>query len=206
MIFDDPVSSLDHRRVTEVASRIADLASDHQVVVFTHDILFVNHLFSLLEKSDKNMFYWVTDDNGKGTVSPATGYRGNSISELNGRLSSAIDKARKSTGEERDSYVRQGYALIRAWCEVFVEHDVLAEATGRYQPNVSIGALKGIRISKLEQTIETVTSVFNDACRHIDAHYQPLATQGTLPKLSDLESDWEKLRVCRSEYNKNQAL
>ena len=203
VIFDDPVSSLDHRHVREVAGRIADLASYHQVVVFTHDILFVNHLYSLLEKSDKNMFYLVTDNNGKGTVSPATGYRGNSISELNGRLSSAIDIASKSMGEERDSHVRQGYALIRAWCEVFVEHDVLAEATGRYQPNVSIGALKGIRISKLEHTIETVTSVFNDACRHIDAHYQPLTTQGTLPKLSDLESDWEKLRVCRSEYNKS---
>ena len=203
VIFDDPVSSLDHRRVGEVAKRIADLASDHQVVVFTHDILFVNHLLSLLEKSEKHVFYWVTDDNGTGTVTPAAGYRWDSISALNDRLSSAIDKARKSTGEERDSHVRQGYALIRAWCEVFVEHDVLAEVTERYQPNVRIGALKGIKTSKLEQTIATVTSVFNDACRYIDAHSQPLATLGILPKLSDLKSDWGKLRVCRSEYNKN---
>ena len=202
VIFDDPVSSLDHRRVGEVAKRIADLASDHQVVVFTHDILFVNHLLSLLEKSEKHVFYWVTDDNGIGTVTPAAGYRWDSISALNDRLSSAIDKARKSTGEERDSHVRQGYALIRAWCEVFVEHDVLAEVTERYQPNVRIGALKGIKTSKLKQTIATVTSVFNDACRYIDAHSQPLATLGILPKLSDLESNWEKLRVCRSEYNK----
>ena len=202
VIFDDPVSSLDHRRVGEVARRIVDLASDHQVVVFTHDILFVNHLFSLLEKSDNHVFYWVTDDNGKGTVTPATGYRWGSISVLNDRLSSIVDKARKSTGEERDFHVRQGYALIRAWCEVFVERDVLAEVTERYQPNVRIGALKGIQICKLEQTIETVTSIFNDASRHIDAHSQPPATLGILPKLSDLESDWEKLRVCRSEYHK----
>ena len=202
VIFDDPVSSLDHRRIGDVAKRIAHLATDHQVVVFTHHILLVTNLLALFENSENYAFYWVTDDNGKGTVTPATGVRWDSIGALNSRISSAIDKARKSTGEERDIHIREGYSLIRAWCEVFVEHDVLAEVTERYQPNVRIGALKRIRVSKLEQTIETVTSVFDDACRYIDAHSQPLPTHGVNPKLSDLENDWKKLRDCRSEHNK----
>ena len=202
VIFDDPVSSLDHRRIGDVAKRIADLASDHQVVVFTHHILLVTNLLAVFENSEDYAFYWVTDDNGKGTVTPATRVRWDSISALNARVSSAIDKARKSTGEERDTHIREGYGLIRAWCEVFVEHDVLAEVTERYQPNVRIGALKKIKVSKLEQTIETVTSVFDDACRYIDAHSQPLPTHGVNPKLSDLENDWGKLRGCRSEYYK----
>ena len=203
VIFDDPVSSLDHRRIGGVAKRIADLASDHQVVVFTHHILLVTNLLAFFENSELYAFYRVTDDNGKGTVTPATGVRWDSISALNSRVGFAIDKARKSKGEERDTHIREGYSLIRSWCEVFVEHDVLADVTERYQPNVRMGALKRIKVSKLEQTIETVTSIFDEACRYIDAHSQPLPTLGVNPKLSDLENDWATLRNCRSEYYKN---
>ena len=202
VIFDDPVSSLDHRRISDVAKRIADLATDHQVVVFTHHILLVTNLLALFEKPEHYAFYWVTDDNGKGTVTPATGVRWDTITVLNTRVSSAIDKARKSAGEERANHIREGYALIRSWCEVFVEHDVLAQVTERYQPNVRITALNRIKISKLGQTIVTVISVFEGACRYIDAHSQPLPTLAAPPKISDLQGDWDKLRKCRTEYNR----
>ena len=202
VIFDDPVSSLDHRRISDVAKRIADLATDHQVVVFTHHILLATNLLALFEKPEHYAFYWVTDDNGKGTVTPATGVRWDTINVLNTRVSSAIDKARKSAGEERVNHIREGYALIRSWCEVFVEHDVLAQVTERYQPNVRITALNRIKISKLGQTIVTVISVFEDACRYIDAHSQPLPTLAAPPKISDLQGDWDKLRKCRTEYNR----
>ena len=59
VIFDDPVSSLDHRRISDVAKRIADLASDHQVVVFTHHILLVTNLLALFENPEHYAFYWV---------------------------------------------------------------------------------------------------------------------------------------------------
>ena len=170
--------------------------------MFTHHILLVTSLLALFENSEHYAFYWVTDDNGKGTVTPATGVRWDTIPALNTRVSSVIDKARKSAGEERATHIREGYGLIRSWCEVFVEHDVLAQVTERYQPNVRITALSRIKISKLGQTIATVISVFEDACRYIDAHSQPLPTLAVPPKLSDLEGDWDKLRKCRDEYNK----
>lgn len=40
LVFDDPVSSLDHMRREAVANRIVDLAGERQVVVFTHDVAF----------------------------------------------------------------------------------------------------------------------------------------------------------------------
>lgn len=39
-MFDDPVSSLDHMKRESVARRIAALAEERQVVVFTHDVAF----------------------------------------------------------------------------------------------------------------------------------------------------------------------
>lgn len=40
LVFDDPVSSLDHMKRESVARRIAALAEERQVVVFTHDVAF----------------------------------------------------------------------------------------------------------------------------------------------------------------------
>lgn len=44
MVLDDPVSSLDHIRRGNVARRLAQFAKARQVIVFTHDIIFVNEL------------------------------------------------------------------------------------------------------------------------------------------------------------------
>jgi translation initiation factor RLI1 len=44
VILDDPVTSLDHVRRCRVATRLAELAKDRQVVIFTHDVAFVADL------------------------------------------------------------------------------------------------------------------------------------------------------------------
>ena len=202
VIFDDPVSSLDHRRVKEVAQRIAALAADHQVVVFTHDILFTACLLDIFDKSEGCAYYSITDEDGKGTVTPGTGPRWDTISSFRGKINSCVEEAKKTSGESRQNHVRQAYDYIRSWCELFVEQEVLANVTERYQPNVRMASLDRINIAKLSGTIKTVTTVFSDACRYIDAHSQPLATLGVAPTLSQLQDDWRKLQECRSEYRK----
>lgn len=49
IVFDDPVTSLDHVRRDKVAQRLAQLARDRQVVVFTHDVAFVGDLVAAAE-------------------------------------------------------------------------------------------------------------------------------------------------------------
>jgi hypothetical protein len=50
VIFDDPVTSLDHVRRDKVAERLAQLAKDRQVVVFTHDVAFRGDLFAAADR------------------------------------------------------------------------------------------------------------------------------------------------------------
>ena len=83
-----------------------------------------------------------------------------------------------------------------------MEREVLASVTERYQPNVRMTQLGRIKVSILKETIETVTAVFGDACRYIDAHSQPLPTLGVAPKLAQLEKDWKTLKECRAKYIK----
>ena len=200
VIFDDPVSSLDHRRIGEVARRIADLASDHQVVVFTHDIWLVTHILNIFGKSERCKYYQVTDDRGNGTVTLGTGPRWDTISRFRVKINDSISEANKVDGEERQSHIRDAYNYIRSWCELFVEQEVLARVTERYQPNVRMTSLSSINVQKLDETRQIVTSVFEDACRYTEAHSQPLPTLTVAPKLSDLENDWARLQKCRREY------
>lgn len=200
VIFDDPVSSLDHRRIDEVADRVARLAEQTQVIVFTHDVLFAAALIARFEKTKRCRFYQISDEGGKGKVTPASGPRWDSIGELAKKVNVTIETARKEQGDARDALVRTGYGWLRSWCEVFTEMELLKGVTQRYQPNVRMTTLADINIAELPDAIETVTRLFEDACRYIDSHSQPLPSLGVAPTLADLERDWAELKEVRQKY------
>jgi energy-coupling factor transporter ATP-binding protein EcfA2 len=200
VIFDDPVSSLDHRRVREVAQRIALLAANNQVIVFTHDILFATTLLSLFETSKRCTYYQITDEEGKGRITRATGPRWDSLNNLKKNINDTVAAAKTQEGEARAALVRTGYDWIRSWCEVFTELELLQGVTQRYQPNVRMTSLSKIKPGALAQAVNTVTRVFEDACRYIDGHSQPLASLSVSPTLTGLEGHWAELQGCRSTY------
>ncbi|BCO46841.1 AAA family ATPase [Mycobacterium intracellulare] len=200
VVFDDPVSSLDHRRIREVAERIARLADEHQVIVFTHDILLATNLLALFEKSKRCTYFQVTDEVGKGEITHASGPRWDTVKSLTKRINDTIAAAQKESGEARSALVWTGYDWIRSWCEVFTEQDLLQGVTQRYQPNVRMTTLTHIKTQALPAAIETVTRVFDDACRFIDGHSQPLATQYVNPTLNGLEQRWNELQDARRAY------
>ncbi|MFH5230818.1 AAA family ATPase [Antrihabitans spumae] len=200
VIFDDPVSSLDHRRINEVAQRVALLADDNQVIVFTHDIFFATTLLSLFETSKRCVYLQITDEDGKGQVTRASGPRWDSLSNLRGNINKTIEAAKSVEGEARSALVREGYDWIRSWCEVFTETELLQEVSLRYQPNVRMTALAKIKITSLPDAIAVVTRVFEEACRYIAGHSQPLASLGVAPNLPGLQAHWQELQDCRRAY------
>jgi hypothetical protein len=202
IVFDDPVCSLDHRRIHEVAVRVAHLAKTEQVLVFTHDILFATTLLALFESDPSRCTYLqVTDEDGvKGQVAHASGPRWDTIKNLTKRINETLDAAGRETGESRAALIRTGYDWLRSWCEVFVEMELLAGATQRYQPNVRMTVLPQIKADHLASTTATVVRIFEDACRYIDGHSQPLATLSVAPTLDGLTADWKELQECRKAY------
>ncbi len=200
VIFDDPVSSLDHRRINEVARRVAGLAESNQVIVFTHDIFFAITLLSLFETSKRCVYYQVTDDDGKGMVTRASGPRWDSLNSLKTNINKTIEAARAVDGEARAALVRDGYGWLRSWCEVFTETELLKGVSQRYQPNIRMTTLGEIKAGALPAASEVVTRVFEAACRFIAGHSQPLPTLGIAPSLTGLEEHWKELQNARTQY------
>jgi hypothetical protein len=50
VILDDPMSSLDHERRDKAARRIVELARDRQVIVFTHDLMFLGEIVKVSDE------------------------------------------------------------------------------------------------------------------------------------------------------------
>lgn len=200
VVFDDPVTSLDHRRIDEVANRVAKLAESTQIIVFTHDILFAVKLLSLFETSKRCTYYEVSDYPNTGHIAARSGPRWDTINTLKKRIEEAISDAKAAEGEAQDALVSAGYGSLRSWCEVFTETELFQGVTQRYQPNVRMTSLPNIKVGALPAAIATVTDVFDRACRYIDGHSQPLPTRGVSPTPQNLEDDWKLLQACRKEW------
>ncbi|MFL0503544.1 AAA family ATPase [Kocuria rhizophila] len=200
VIFDDPVSSLDHRRINEVAERVTLLAETVQVIVFTHDIFFASTLLALMETTKRCAYFQITDEEGKGRITRATGPRWDSLGNIKKKINETIQAAISEDGDNRAALVRTGYDWIRAWCEVFTETELLQGVTQRYQPNVRMTNLPKIKADALPDAIETVNRIFEEACRYIDGHSQPLPTLGVSPTVSGLQAHWAELTAARTTY------
>jgi DNA repair ATPase RecN len=204
IVFDDPVSSLDHLRLDEVASRVARLVDSRQVIVFTHSILLATQLLDKFEKrKDACVYYTVTDDETKavkGRVDRGSGPRWDSERDIGKRVNELLEAAAKQSGETQIALVERAYGLMRSWCEVFVEQVLFASVTQRYRANVMMGKLTEVKPNRLAAAMTTTTEVFDKACRYMPDHSQPLETLGKRPTLAEARADWKKCEDALKAY------
>lgn len=200
VIFDDPVNSLDYRRIGEVSSRIASLAEDRQVIVFTHNIWFATELLSRFEKNPTHCSYFSIQDDGplKGIVSSGTHPRWDTVKKMTGKVNAILQSAKAAEGETREALVEKGYSLVRSWCEVIVEQELFKAVVQRYQPNVMLTKLDSIDGKKLDEAKKIIVPIYEKACRIMDGHSQPLETLSVRPKFEELEAEWKQLQDVRS--------
>lgn len=204
VIFDDPINSLDYRRMAEVVDRIVSLSETRQVIVFTHNIWFTTELLARFEKRPQDCFYFdVARDGTKiGLVSKGTHPRSDTLSSLRSRINVLIQSAEKATGETQAALIEKAYELIRNICEVIVEEELLQGVTKRYQPNVMMTRLPNINFAGLQAAVAAITPLFEDCCRYIASHSQPMETLNVRPTLDTLKADWKKLQASRDAYTK----
>lgn len=204
IVFDDPVTSLDHRRLEEVARRIGDLVEKRQVIVFTHDIWLVMELLTRFEH-DKGVcvYYDVTDDEAaglKGRVDKGTGPRWDNEKEIGKRVRTLLEEASKQSGQAQIALVERAYDEMRSWCEVVVEQELLGGVSLRMRPNIVMGNLKKVKADRLPAAATAVTEVFERACRYMAGHSQPLARLGKRPSLAEAQADWKKCEEALKAY------
>jgi len=204
VIFDDPINSLDYKRMTEVVNRIVLLSETRQVIVFTHNIWFATELLAQFDKKPQECSYYDVSRDGSriGVVTKGTHPRSDTVSSLRGRINTLIQAAEKSTGEAQSALIEKSYELIRNICEVIVEKDLLLGVTQRYQPNVMMTKLPDINFAGLEIAVAALYPIYEDSCRYIGSHSQPMETLNVRPTMDTLRADWKKVQEVRDNHSK----
>ncbi len=203
IVLDDPVNSLDYRRLKNVVNRIYYLSKTRQVIVFTHNIWFATELLERFRKDKGACSYYdiQSDGESKGLLSKASNPRTDTFKTFKTKIDELIRQAEKQTSAEgREALVVSGYSSMRGACEVFVETDLFMEVTMRYRANVMMTKLVDIRPDRLPEAIRVVTEIFDKCCDITDAHSHALETKNVQPKLDELKEEWELLKNARNAY------
>ena len=200
IIFDDPVSSLDSRRLERVADRLAQLAEEHQVIVFTHNIMFAAELLSH-RKGKRTLFMEVRDsDTEKGIIAPDVEPRLDTPKKLAGRVEAAISQASQADPSLQDALIARSYDLMRSWCEAFTEQVLLGNVSQRYRANIMMTRLEEINVAGLSDAITVLAPAFARICRHITGHSHPHEQQGVSRTIAELQQDWDELKEMSARY------
>lgn len=153
IIFDDPVTSQDHIRKEIIADRIAALAKDRQVIVFTHDISFFIRLQLTAEAVGANcvvttMRSW----NGlHGIINPDLPWVAQKITDRIKFLRNDLNrlKAAEKSGDV-DNYlvaVKSWYGLLREGWERGVEERLFKGVIERFGYGIQTQKLKKVVIT-----------------------------------------------------------
>ena len=200
VVFDDPITSMDYRRIHEVCDRIVALAEDHQIIVFTHNIWFAAELLSKADKKNWKYYDIRLEGGDAGVVTAASHPRVDTIAQVSGRVKKMIEGAEKQTGEIKAALVEKGYEELRGLCEIVVEHEMLKGVVQRYAPNVMMTKLEKINVAQLQGSMAAIMPVFDKSCRYIASHSQPPETQGIRPTLDELKADYDKVLQAREPH------
>ncbi len=210
IVLDDPVSSLDHCRRTSIALRLVQEAKNRQVVIFTHDLVF---LF-LLEKYCKdfgipiNTHRLEDESRGKGVV--YSGRRGKpwiamGVNDRTSFLKERLVEARKKkkvSEEEYDFEARSIYGLLRDTWERAVEEVLLYGVIQRFQEGVETRKLRCL--TDINQTdYETVYTNMEKCSRF--KHDQPIPVNVPIPDPDEIGKDIANLEAWILDLKKNRG-
>jgi hypothetical protein len=201
VIFDDPVNSLDHNIIDDVAKRLIKLSNERQVVIFTHSVLLFNSfLFFSKQPSYKSLKYKFY--NSKNNFNE-TGLITEAEEEIN-KVTSYISKINaiiSNTPKDRDEsdISEDGYGYLRSAIELCVESEIFHGTVKRYQKNIALTSFMKVNGDKINTHKDDLNEIFERCCGFIKGHSNPEEIYNE-PTINELKVDFEEFIKIRKSF------
>ena len=191
LVFDDPVSSLDHDWRHKVADRLAKEAKTRQVIVFTHDLVFMNDIEDSSKSNcvDFESRQLMRTPDKVGLVNENLSWVGMSI----GARIDALEKEARQLQKKRDELTQDKYntkagsfySKIRAAWERALEEVGLCRIVVRHRDYINPKEI--VKLSALSiYTCEDWYNHYSRCCDFVSAHDPSSARNRPLPEPSGL--------------------
>ena len=202
IVFDDPVSSLDYKWREGVARRLVNEAKIRQVVVFTHDVVFLLLLKQVatevgVSQHDQHVRQL---PHGAGVCAEELPWVALKVSKRIAYLRELLQDVRKShrDGNQKTYELQAGviYGYLREAWERGVEEVLLKGIVERYRP--SIQTLQVMSIASItEEDCKAVEIAMTKCSKWLLGHDQAPAARADIPEPSVIEQDIEELDSWR---------
>lgn len=200
IVFDDPVSSLDHGRREGVARRIVQEALQRQVVVFTHDVFFLSvlvHEANAQGIPPKTLTLNQTPE-GYGVAEETLPFHGANVSQRVGMLRNKhVECGRRYKAGDMAGYqllARDLYNDLRMAWERGVEEILLNEVVLRFRRGVETNRLKKVAVEPEDLT--AITSGMG-RCSTYTGHDGAMVANVAPPSLDEMAADIDALEAWR---------
>jgi energy-coupling factor transporter ATP-binding protein EcfA2 len=198
IVFDDPVSSLDYQWRQGVARRLVQEAKTRQVIVFTHDVVFLLLLKQFaeelaVEQFDQHVRFL---SEGAGVCSAELPWVALPIKKKIGYLKNGWQVADKlSRDGHQDAYEKESkylYGLLREAWERALEEVLLGGVVERYRPSIQTQQVAQIADITPEDC-KTVETAMTKCSKWLPGHDQAAAARAPVPAPAELKADIDAL-------------
>jgi|14_taG_2_1085336.scaffolds.fasta_scaffold00002_87 energy-coupling factor transporter ATP-binding protein EcfA2 len=206
IVFDDPVNSLDEKRKSEIAERLVVEASQKQVIVFTHDLVFVSSLIGNCKDSNTISYcHWIenVDGNQPGTIwlnntpSFEKGYK------TSGKAQGYYDGAKKSPPEIREDKIKNGFAALRTSYETLVVFGLFNGVVQRFEERVSVDSLGDVIFDN--ELKDKILDSFYQCCRYMEGHSHSDKYAYKKPSLANLNEEIQRFNEVKKEIKEKRS-
>ncbi|MDR0581278.1 MAG: AAA family ATPase [Holosporaceae bacterium] len=139
LVFDDPVTSLDHEFQSRVVKRLAELSKETQVIVFTSHLVFYKEL--LRETQTENEKYLKKESGASGIVHPGEW----ECKSVGGKIDQIRNALKGLQDSDQNAICEQGGKIREIW-EQAIEDELFYKTITRFQKEVMTKRLKVVRI------------------------------------------------------------
>ena len=198
IVFDDPVSSLDYKWREGVARRLVEEAKTRQVIVFTHDVVFLLHLKELAEEEQVEQFDQHVRNlaGGAGVCAEELPWVALKVRRRVGYLRKRFQDAEQLHRQgHQDAYEREAveiYGFLREAWERALEEELLGGVVERFRATVQTRQVASLA-DITHDDCRTITFAMTKCSRWLRGHDDAPAARAEVPKPAELKGDIDKL-------------
>ena len=187
IVLDDPVTSLDHQRKIAIAKRLVEEAGVRQVIIFTHDMVFLTLLSDHAEAAGRAVLgHWVERKDGvPGHVNIDDTPANTKIYRRTTKAKEFLERAKKSSGREKVDLVRSGAGALRRTIEEVVVYHLFKNTVRRWNEQIRLGAVT--KISWSDDVADEIVALQDDTSRLLEGHSNSDEFAGGMPDVDGLE-------------------
>jgi len=187
MVLDDPVTSQDHQRKDRIARRLVAEAKNRQVVIFTHDLVFLTMLAGAADDDNVEMLtHWIErDGEGRpGQISlddcPASTpqYRNTE------KAKRTLAEAKAAAGSARVKLIQRGMGELRRTVEEIIPHYLLKQVVNRWTDRIIVTGLR--KVNWDDGLIADIIAVYEELSAYIEGHSHTEEKAGAPPEPKNL--------------------